>query len=49
MLISFESPQSRADLEQKILAGFAPPPMPRAVALLIDAESRDADPSRVVA
>ncbi|HCT34608.1 MAG TPA: two-component sensor histidine kinase, partial [Sulfitobacter sp.] len=43
---SFET-AIRADLEQDI-AGFRAAPNARAVALLVDAESRDADPSRVV-
>jgi len=43
---SFET-AIRADLEQDI-AGFRAAPNARAVALLVDAESRDADPGRVI-
>lgn len=43
---SFET-AIRADLEQDI-AGFRAAPNARAVALLVDAESRDTDPSRVI-
>lgn len=43
---SFET-AIRADLEQDI-AGFRAAPSARAVAALVDAESRDADPSRVI-
>ena len=43
---SFET-AIRADLEQD-LAGFRAAPNARAVALLVDGESRDADPSRVI-
>lgn len=43
---SFEA-TIRADLEQDI-AGFRAAPNARAVAALVDAESRDADPSRVI-
>ncbi len=43
---SFEA-SIRADLQQDI-AGFRAAPNARAVALLVDAESRDTDPSRVI-